>query len=41
MRSISVEGFGRPRAVKATLACMLRWISITDLVVDPFHQRST
>ena len=41
MRSISVEGFERPKGVNAGPAPMLQWISITDLVVDPFHQRST
>ena len=39
MRSISVEGFERPKGVNAGPAPMLQWISIADLVVDPCYQR--
>jgi hypothetical protein len=39
MRSISVEGFEKPKGVNAGPAPMLQWISIADLVVDPSYQR--
>jgi hypothetical protein len=39
MRSISTEGFERPKAPAAGAAPMLQWLKIADLVVDPSYQR--
>jgi hypothetical protein len=39
MRSISVEGFEKPKEVSTGAAPMLQWLRIADLVVDPAYQR--
>ncbi len=39
MRSISTEGFERPKTVAAGAAPMLQWLKIVDLIVDPAYQR--
>src|SRR5271170_6129519 len=39
MRTISIEGFEKPKSVSAGAAPMLQWLKITDLVVDPTYQR--
>ena len=39
MRSISAEGFQKPKSVAAGAAPMLQWLKIADLVVDPAYQR--
>src|ERR1700691_6134591 len=39
MRPISTEGFEKPKSTAAGAAPMLRWLKITDLVVDPDYQR--
>jgi ParB-like nuclease domain len=39
MRSISTEGFEKPKFNSAGAAPMLQWLKMTDLVVDPAYQR--
>jgi ParB-like nuclease domain len=39
MRTISSEGFEKPKSISAGAAPMLQWLKITDLVVDPAYQR--
>ena len=39
MRSISTEGFERPKSISVGAAPMLQWLKIADLVVDPVYQR--
>ncbi|HLH93794.1 MAG TPA: ParB N-terminal domain-containing protein [Xanthobacteraceae bacterium] len=39
MRSISTEGFERPKSSSAGPAPMLQWLKIADLIVDPAYQR--
>jgi hypothetical protein len=39
VRSISAEGFQKPKSVAAGAAPMLQWLKIADLVVDPAYQR--
>jgi hypothetical protein len=39
MRTISTEGFEKPKSTAVGAAPMLQWLKITDLVVDPAYQR--
>jgi hypothetical protein len=39
MRTISTEGFDKPKSVSAGAAPMLQWLKIADLIVDPAYQR--
>jgi hypothetical protein len=39
MRSISTEGFEKPKSISAGAAPMLQWLKINDLIVDPAYQR--
>lgn len=39
MRSISTEGFEKPKSISAGAAPMLQWLKIADLMVDPAYQR--
>jgi hypothetical protein len=39
MRTISLEGFEKPKAVFAGAEPVLEWLRIIDLVVDPTYQR--
>jgi hypothetical protein len=38
MRSISTEGFEKPKSISAGAAQMPQWLKITDLIVDPAYQ---
>jgi len=39
MRTISTEGFEKPKSISAGAAPMLQWLKIADLIVDPAYQR--
>jgi ParB-like nuclease domain len=39
MRTISAEGFEKPKSISAGAAPMLQWLKIADLMVDPAYQR--
>jgi hypothetical protein len=39
MRTISAEGFEKPKSISAGAAPMLQWLKIADLIVDPAYQR--
>jgi hypothetical protein len=39
MRTISSEGFEKPKSISAGAAPMLQWLKIADLIVDPAYQR--
>jgi hypothetical protein len=39
MRSISVEGFEKPKVAASGAAPMLQWLKVSDLVIDPTYQR--
>src|SRR5580704_7713188 len=39
MRTISTEGFEKPKCISVGAAPMLQWLNIADLMVDPAYQR--
>ncbi len=39
MRTITTEGFEKPKCVSAGAAPMLQWVQIADLIIDPTYQR--